>query len=274
MTRALPATLCLLGVLAAGCGGGGAEGSSKTSTFDPFTDVRVPSADVAAGTRNAAPRWESITTLTGSGAAERPFTVAPRAIQWRARWRCESGRLRLTVIRGSQRRALTDAACPGTGMSAGVRTGPLRLAVNNLAAWQVKLEQQVDTALREPPLASMRSPRARVISRGRFYRLERAGRGTASLYRLGTGRLALRIDGGFATSANTDLFVWLSTARRPQNTVQAQRAPHTVVRLLKSTLGEQNYLLPASVKASRVRSIVIWCDPVQIAYTAASLRPL
>ena len=273
MTRALLTTVCLLAVAtASGCGG--TDDGRKTSTFDPFTDVRVPPADVAAGTRNAAPRWESITTLTGSGAAERPFTVAPRAIQWRARWRCESGQLRLTVVRGSQRRALTDAACPGTGMSAGVRTGQLRLAVSNPAAWQVKLEQQVDTPLHEPPLASMSSPGARLLSRGRFYRLERAGRGTASLYRLATGRLALRIDGGFATSANTDLFVWLSTARRPQNTVQAQRAPHTVLRLLKSTLGEQNYLLPASVKASRVRSIVIWCEPVQIAYTAASLRPL
>lgn len=272
MTRSLLATVWLLGLMtAAACGG--SEDARRTSTFDPFTDVRVPPADVAAGTRHAAPRWEPITTLTGSGAAERAFAVAPRAIQWRARWRCDRGRLRLTVIRGSQRRALTDAACPGTGTSTGVRTGPLRLAVDSPAGWQVKLEQQVDTPLHEPPLASMRSPRARLLSRGRFYRLERAGRGTASLYRLGTGRLALRLDGGFATSANTDLFVWLSTARRPQNTVQAARAPHTVLQLLKSTLGEQNYVLPAAVKASQVRSIVIWCEPVQIAYTAATLLP-
>ena len=42
---------------------------------------------------------------------------------------------------------------------------------------------------------------------------------------------------------------------------------------LKSTIGDQNYLIPAAVDASEIRSIVIWCVPVRIAYTAASLRP-
>jgi hypothetical protein len=54
--------------------------------------------------------------------------------------------------------------------------------------------------------------------------------------------------------------------------VQANRAPHTVLRGLKSTLGDQNYVLPAGTRAGRVRSIVIWCEPIRIAYTAATLR--
>ena len=111
----------------------------------------------------------------------------------------------------------------------------------------------------------------RVIAAGRFYALERSGRGRASLHRLSTGRLALRFD-GFATSPNTDLFVWLSSAARPRDTVRAAGSPHTVLRALKATLGEQNYLIPADVKAGDIRSVVIWCVPVRIAYTAAALR--
>jgi hypothetical protein len=44
------------------------------------------------------------------------------------------------------------------------------------------------------------------------------------------------------------------------------------VRALKATRGEQNYLLPAGLRADRVRSVVVWCVPVRIAYTAAALR--
>jgi hypothetical protein len=111
-----------------------------------------------------------------------------------------------------------------------------------------------------------------VLARGRFYEIERFGRGEARLYRLPSGRLALRL-APFVTSANIDLHVWLTRSARPRTTVQANRAPHRDIALLKSTLGEQNYLLPAAMTLADARSVVIWCEPVQIAYTAATLRP-
>lgn len=256
------ARLALMGlVVLTGCGSGGDD---RTPRFDPFTEVR----EGAAGeTPRAGPRWEAVAMLSGSGAAREEFAVARGAIQWRARWRCETGRLRLSGPAGP----LTDTSCPRRGESTGVRTGALELDVQASGRWRIRIEQQVDTPLREPPLDAMRSPRAQVVARGSFYDLERPGRGTASLYRLAGGRLALRFD-GFATSANTDLYVWLSTARRPRNSVQAARAEHTVLRELKSTLGEQNYLLPRGTAERDIRSVVIWCDPVRIAYTAAALR--
>jgi hypothetical protein len=266
------ARLCALAlgaVLLAGCGSDG-DGERKAGA-DPFSVVaRAPSVSELA-TRKAAPRWEPVATLRGSGAATRSFAVARGAIQWRATYRCERGRLRLAVLAGTSRKGLASAACPRRGRRTAVSTGRLRLGVQASGPWSVRLEQQVDTALREPPLPAMRSSRARVIARGRFYRIERFGRGTASLYRLANGRLALRLE-NFATSANLDLFVWLSRASRPRTTVQAERAPHTVLAPLKSTLGDENYLLPRGTRAEDVRSIVIWCDPVQIAYTAATLR--
>ena len=254
MTRTCLAVLtCVLAL--PGCGSGDGEGG------DPFTAVRDRTAE---RTDRASPRWERITTLAGSGPAQKGFTVADGAIQWRARYRCEAGGLRLSA----DGRPLAQASCPDAGATSDVRTGALTLGVEAAGRWRVALDQQVDTPLREPPLAGMG---AGVLARGDFYDIERRGAGTATLHRLRSGRLALRLD-GFSTSANSDLFVWASTARRPRTTVQAARAPHTVVRELKSTLGSQNYPLPAGVEAGDVRSVVIWCVPIRIAYTAATLH--
>jgi hypothetical protein len=110
-----------------------------------------------------------------------------------------------------------------------------------------------------------------VIARGDFYEIDRPGEGTASLYRLGNDRLALRLS-GFETTAEADLFVWLSRATRPRTTVEAQRKTHTVLRELKSSAGNQNYLLPEDFDTQDLQSIAIGCEPVQQAYTAATLR--
>ena len=147
----------------------------------------------------------------------------------------------------------------------------MQLTVTTTKRWRVVVEQQVDTALREPLLPAMRSSKAKVIARASLYSIERASSGKALLYRLPNDRLALRME-DFKTSSNTDLFVWLSEARRPRTTKQASRAEHQTIRALKSTVGTQNYLLPRNLDVGSIRSVVIWCEPVQIAYAGASLR--
>jgi hypothetical protein len=266
------ARLALVGLVVALAGCGSGDDEKKSGPFKPFSEVPQPSAAERAGTARAAPRWEMVTTLRGSGPATRPFTIARTAIQWRARWQCKAGRLALSAITPSGTRALSDASCPRRDEDVGFRTGPLKLGVKASGPWQAIIEQQVDTALHEPPLPAMRAPRGRVLASGGFYGIERTGRGKAMLYSLPKGRLALRLAAGFATSANTDLFVWLSTTAKPRTTVQAAKAKLISIAPLKSTLGEQNYLLPAKLKAKDIRSVVIWCEPVQIAYTAAALR--
>jgi hypothetical protein len=250
-------------VVVAGCG----EDEEKRT--DPFSKV---DPRITKTRDRAAPRWEPIATLSGSSADAESFEVDKRAIQWRARWRCSKGRINLSVSprpRSSPERS--GARCPDRGEASWIESGRQRLSVKASGRWRVVVEQQVDTPLREPPLRAMGADGARVIARGRFYRVERRGRGRAALYRLPNGRHALRFE-DFNTSSNTDLFVWLSEARRPRTTKQAVRAPHTEFALLKSTLGDQNYLLPRGFDPDRYRSIVIWCEPVSIVYTAASLR--
>jgi len=42
---------------------------------------------------------------------------------------------------------------------------------------------------------------------------------------------------------------------------------------LKSTAGNHNYVLPPGSRPSDARSVIIWCAPIRIAYTAAALTP-
>jgi len=273
MTPAPVAALALAALLAlAGCGAGDGDGAKHTSGEEAFTDVsREPRLTRTA--RRAAPRWERVTRLHGTAPATRAISISADAIQWRARWRCESGRLALAVQpRPRSEAERSGGRCPGAGEASWVQTGDQRLRVDARGSWIVVVEQQVDTPLREPPLAGMRAAGARVLARGSFYPVERQGRGRALLYRLGDGRTALRLQ-DFRTSSNTDLYVWLSEASRPRTTNETVRA-RRVGRLiaLKSTIGGQNYVLPAKLDARRIRSIVIWCAPIQIVYTAASLK--
>ena len=263
------AALAVAGCLAtlAGCG---EDDGQEAQKFDPF--AAVPAAPRDPQTRNrAAPRWEPIASFSGSGPATKAFTVARGAIQWRARWRCESGDLRLTVTPPPREGGeLAKRRCPAKGTSTAIQTGPLRLGVEASGRWRVVVEQQVDTAIHEPPLRGMTE--AARVARGSFFGIERAGKGEASVYRLPSGRLALRL-ARFSTAGNPGLFVWVSRAPRPRTTKEAFRAPHTNLGPIKSTLGDQNYLLPAGLDADGIRSVVIWCEPIRIAYTAAALGP-
>ena len=271
--RASRVAIALVAVaVAGGCGDGGEGDGGKQRAKDPFTEVsRQPSLTRTA--RRAAPRWDRVTRLQGSAPATSSVSIAAGAIQWRARWRCSSGRLDLTLTpkpRSAPERA--GGRCPGSGEATWVQTGEQRLRVAAGGRWSVVVEQQVDTPIDEPPLAAMRASAARVLAAGSFFDVERKGEGRVRLYRLPGGRLALRLD-PFRTSANTDLFVWLSTARRPRTTsagVNARRLGRLIP--LKSTIGPQNYVLGRGIDARQIRSVLIWCEPIRIVYTAASLR--
>ena len=266
--RSSVAALATAALLAAGgCGGDDGNGGAE----DAFSKVESQPRKRLSNNR-AAPRWEPITISRGSGDASRSFEVSGDAIQWRARWRCREGSFMLALDSPPEHgNPLDRGACPGRGEVESIETGKLRVRVRTAGPWRVSLAQQVTTPLREDPLPAMQAPGTAVAAKGRFYGIERGGEGTAELHRLASGRLALRFK-GFRTSPNSDLFVWLSEAARPRTTRQALRAPHRQFALLKSTLGDQNYLLPAGVREDSIRSVVIWCEPVRIAYAAAALR--
>jgi Electron transfer DM13 len=263
--RALAAALAALAVLP-GCGGG----EQRASRPDPFKAIEEEFARGEADRpERTAPRWERLAVLRGEGAGAPTVAVAEGSIQWRVRWTCETGDFEVAVQPPPPGPSSSAGSCPGGRTQTFIGEGRHTLAVESGGRWRMIVEQQVETPLHEPPLEGMTD--AALVRRGDFVEVERPSEGRARLYRLASGRLALRFE-GFRTSSNTDLFVWLSTAASPRTTKQARRAPHRVLASLKSTIGDQNYLLPRSVRARDVRSIVIWCEPIQIAYTTAALR--
>jgi hypothetical protein len=257
------ALAALVALPACGSGGGGDDGSASPATPPPTTAAPATTAPV----QRSAPRWETVGTYTGTGSQETPqFTILDRAIQWRVRWTCEgAGTFRVTTTPPPRRPGpIVDAACGGEGTGFAIHTGTVRLGIEAAGAWRAIVDQQVDIPLDEP------APAGQVVAQGAFYDLEKEGEGAALLYRLPDGRHALRLE-NFRTDENTDLFVWLSEAARPRTSAEAVAADYVQIGNLKSTLGSQNYELPASVAIDDVRSIVIWCEPVAIAYTAAPL---
>ena len=240
----------------------------------PGPAIGLPESPAPATATRAAPRWEKLAELSG-GAAPGPaaLRVAPDAIQWRVRWSCAegAGTLRMSTTPAPRRPGpLVSAPCPGEGEAYSIVTGDVALAVQAAGPWSATVEQQVETPLEEPPRPEMAG--ARVAAEGSFYDIERTGGGTARLYLLGDGRRFLRLE-NFTVSANTDLFVWLSEAPRPATSAEALDAPYAVAGGLKATLGSHNYEVPADLPTERIRSVVIWCQPVSIAYSAAALGP-
>ena len=206
--------------------------------------------------------------LSGTGdRTSDAFPIADDVLQWRVTVTCESGPVRVTVDGGPE--PLVDQACPGRFFGFSILTGSRTLDVRAAGPWEIVVEQQVDDPLAEPRLPGM-TDRNRLAS-GAFAGVEQQGDGRATLYRLPGGGRALRLDPFFVTP-ETDLFVWASEAEAPKTSADALFTPHVQLEALKATAGEQNYLVPDSLPTDRIRSIVIWCEPVRTAYAAAPLR--
>lgn len=264
----LVALLALTGIT--GCASGDERSRDSLGAAASSRPSAAPTATAARSGTPAAARWETVATFSGSSDLQtEAFMILPDAIQWRVRFTCEGDSpFQLTTTPGPRRPGpIAEGACPGEEAFA-IHTGQIRLGVQATTAWTAIVDQQVDTALDEPPLDVMAS--AVVESEGGFYDLDMTGAGTARLYRSPDGRRFLRLE-NFTTSTNTDLFVWLTDAPHPEDSAAAFTARRFVLGNLKSTVGNQNYEVPPDVGLD-ARSVVIWCAPVAIAYTAATLE--
>jgi hypothetical protein len=217
------------------------------------------------------PWWQSVRTLRGTGPTTVPgVAIAGDALQWRATWTCQTGRLAVTVA--GQAHPVVDAGCPGTGIGYATTTGATDLRVDATGPWQIQVDQQVDVPLDEPALPAMTAPGAGTVSTGSFYRVDQVGTGTVTIYRLADGTYALRL-AYFYVTPNTDLEVRLSPLAAPHSTDEYTAAPSARVSFLDVTAGSLNFAVPAGVDPTQYRSVVLWCDRLHSAYAAATLTP-
>ncbi|MDQ4132753.1 MAG: DM13 domain-containing protein [Actinomycetota bacterium] len=272
--RSVVPVLVVCALLAA-CGDSDEEAAAPTTTVAetvPFPTALPTPRDFTEGeTQRAAPRWEQLEVVTGNAPGEvGPFTIGEQVIQWRAKWRCETGTMLITTTPAPPRPGpLLDEKCPGSGEAFSRVKGDVRLSVQASGPWKLTVEQQVDTPLDEPPLAEMAT--ATVLGRGDFYNVDKTGKGTAILYQLADGRRALRFEAGFEVFNDPDLVVWLSEATTPKTSKEVVDSAHVEVAALKSTKGSQNYILPDDVSLPRIGSVALYCVPVPSIYIAAGL---
>lgn len=260
-----------LTLLLGACGGGGQDGKAGTPA-DEAADSSTTSTSTATPRASAAPRWDTQASFDGEApTTTASFTIVPAAIQWRVRWNCKgAGTITITAAPALKRPLVAESNCPGDGIAYAIQTGARRLKVEAAGPWSVTVDQQVDTPIEEPALPEMAA--AKVLGSGDFYDIEKKGKGTARLYELPDGGRALRLE-GFEVSQNTDLFIWLSEAATPRTSAEVVATPYVQIALLRSTLGSQNYVVPPEIPADKIRSVVIWCEPIRVAYAAAALMP-
>jgi len=268
---ALPLALLVVG-LPIGIGAVMAMGPEEAPQEASESFMPISQGSIPRDQRTAQARWEEVSTFTGAGPAEKSFTIAKGAVQWKADWMCSSDKFRMSAGRRSEEsKLLVDTSCPDFGAESSTGDGPGELQVTASARWRVVVSQQVDTELEEAPLAGMTE--ASLLARGRFHPVQKQGEGSVSLYELEDGRLALRYE-DFYTSPSPGLELWLSRAKNPDSTLDARDAPYENAGTPRSTFGSYNQLLPRGIGADEIDSLVIWCPAVEIAFSAASLgRP-
>ena len=282
-----PRVLSVLGLVALAVSallGGNVFGIRERLLGDETRPPKAPAVSRAAGgstpTSVAAPTrlrsqpwWQDVATLDGVGpSTTASFTIGDDALQWRVKGTCVAGRL--VVKAPSRPEPLLDVACAEAADEYGItsRSGPTRLEVTAEGAWTLQVQQQVDVPLVEPPLPEMTAPGARPVAKGDFYRIDQTGTGTITVYRLGDGRYALRLDPFFVT-ANVDLELRLSPLPAPHSTAAYVDAPSVLAAPLDVTTGSLNFVVPDGVDPTAYKSVVVWCPLINSAYAAATLQP-
>jgi hypothetical protein len=247
-----------------------AVASGREAADGGATATTAPAAPAARSVLRSQPWWQGVTTLQGTGSTTTaPFTIDPGAIQFRATWQCQTGHL--SVVSGNRPKPFVDSSCPGTDVGYSVDKGAVTLKVTADGPWQLRIDQQIDVPLNEPPLPAMTAPGAAVVAKGDFYRVDQVGQGTATIYRLPSGTYALRLDNFFVTP-NSDLEVRLSPLDAPKSTEQFANGPTSaLVKALDVTAGALNFEIPPEVNVRQYRSVVLWCEVQHSAYAAASL---
>jgi hypothetical protein len=248
---------------------GSATPASRPAAFSRVT-AETPAQRAARTKLRSQPWWQKVGSFRGAGRQTPPGSeISGDASQWRVRWSCGGGRF---VVRASGKaKPLIDSSCAAGKSSEETDKVEGGLQIEADGPWKATVEQQVDVPLIEPPLRAMTALGTSKVATGTFYRIDQVGRGRVTIYRLPSGRYALRLL-NFYSTANIDLQIRLSPLPAPHSTRKYLSAPSTLAAPLDITAGSMNFVLPAGVDPSRYRSVVIWCPLITSAYSAATLK--
>ena len=112
---------------------------------------------------------------------------------------------------------------------------------------------------------------AKVLVKGEFHKAEKAGKGTATVYKLADGKRILRLT-DFETENGPDLHVRLIAADDAKDTDSVKKAEFVELAKLKGNKGSQNYELPEKLDLGKYRTVSIWCNRFSVNFAAAPLK--
>jgi len=127
------------------------------------------------------------------------------------------------------------------------------------------------TAMAEPDKVmedEMPTVEMSVLSQGSFYDI---GSGQALVYQLADGSRVLRLQ-DFEVDNGPDLHVYLVPIDPVPDSVGVEIPGSVDLGKLKGNIGDQNYDIPADLDLSQFQSVVIWCQPFRVPFTAAALN--
>ena len=108
------------------------------------------------------------------------------------------------------------------------------------------------------------------LTSGTFHGVAHETSGTATIYRLPTGKLALHF-AGFSTSNGPDVVVYLVAAPDAADANTVKQAGFILVGELKGNVGDQTYEIPEQVDLTRYRAVTIWCRRFSVNFGTAPL---
>ena len=111
---------------------------------------------------------------------------------------------------------------------------------------------------------------AKVLAQGQFHKADKAGKGTATIYRLANGKRVLRLT-DFSVENGPDLHVRLIAADDARDTASVAKTDHVELGKLKGNKGSQNYDVPENVDLSKYKVVSIWCNRFSVNFAAAPL---
>jgi hypothetical protein len=109
-----------------------------------------------------------------------------------------------------------------------------------------------------------------VLAKGELHKAEKAGKGTATVYKLADGRRVLRLT-DFETENGPDLHVRLIAADDAKDTASVAKAEFVELGKLKGNKGNQNYDLPENVDLSKYKVVSIWCNRFSVNFASGPL---
>jgi hypothetical protein len=107
---------------------------------------------------------------------------------------------------------------------------------------------------------------------GDFHSNAHDTKGTATIYRLGDGRLVLRLT-EFETSNGPDVQIYLVAAEDVNDDETVADAGFVNLGAMKGNIGDQNYDVPVDIDLAKYRAVSIWCRRFSVNFGAAPLTP-